>query len=105
MKVIYSKNVIDFLADLIEILYNQDYLGFKDSAKKYVAELITEIDSTITTKHKRIAPEHFDRYGKNMYYVSYRRNKNTIWYVFFNYTENIYYVRYIANNHAVAQYI
>lgn len=105
MKIIYSKEVIDFLAEMIEILYYENYFGFKDAAKKYVEELITEIETSIKSKHKKPASDYFSKYGKNMYYASYRRNKNTTWYVFFNYTKDIYYIRYIGNNHNIGQYL
>lgn len=105
MRIIFSQNVIYFLTDLIEILYNKEYFGFKDSAKKYVEDLVIEIESSITTKHKKFAPEYFSHYGKNMYYVSYRRNKNTTWYIFFNYTQEMYYIRFIGNNHSIGQYL
>jgi len=55
------------------------------------------------------APAYFDKYGKNMKFTWFRKNKNTIWYVFFEtYWENgetIYLVRYVANNHTIAQYL
>lgn len=64
IKIIYSKEVIDFLTDLVEVLYYKEYFGFKDSAKKYVKELITEIDSSLASKHKRVAPDYFSKFGK-----------------------------------------
>ena len=55
------------------------------------------------------APEYFEKYGKNMKYAGFTKNKRTTWYVFFTkYWENdeeIYLVRYIANNHTVAQHL
>ena len=44
-----------------------------------------------------------------MYYVKFKKNNNTQWYVFFNMYmemgEIVYVIRYIANNHLIAQYL
>jgi len=66
-----------------------------------------EIERTLPNKVKKIAPESFNIYGKNMFYSVFKKNKRTQWYVFFNtYQDNkeiIYLVRYISNNHVIAQ--
>ncbi|MFT4221886.1 hypothetical protein [Dysgonomonas sp.] len=105
MNVIFSPEASEYLADLIEILYDNDYLGFKDSAKKYVEELVINIKISINNKSKKKAPAYFNRYGKGLYYAVFKKNDNTQWYVFFNYEDDIYYIRYIGNNHTCAQYL
>jgi hypothetical protein len=44
-----------------------------------------------------------------MFYATFKKNKSTQWYVFFNiYADNgeaIYLVRYISNNHMIAQFL
>jgi hypothetical protein len=105
MTVIFSPETVDYLADLIELLYLNDYFGFKESAKKYVADLVTDVKTTIDKRISKPAPPCFDRYGKNMFYSVFKKNKNTQWYVFFNYDDDIYYIRYIGNNHTCAQYL
>jgi hypothetical protein len=105
MTVIFSPEAADYLADLIEALYLNDYFGFKESAKKYVADLAIDIKTTIDKRINKPAPPYFDRYGGNMSYSVFKKNKNTQWYVFFNYYDDIYYIRYIGNNHTCAQYL
>lgn len=105
MKVIFSRDVIIYLTELIEVLYMGDYFGFQESAIKYVDELAKDIETTINRKQKKEAPPYFSKYGKGLYYVSYRKNKNTQWYVFFNLEDDIYYIRYIGNNHSCSQYM
>ena len=39
------------------------------------------------------------------YYITYQRNSNTTWYIFFSVIEDIYFVKYITNNHVSGQYI
>jgi hypothetical protein len=109
MSVIFSPEVEAYLFELTEILYQKEYFGFKESAVRYVTDLIFEIRDRLPTSVKRIAPEHFSKYGKKLHYVSFRKNKDTQWYVFFNLYEDkgefIYLIRYISNNHVIAQYL
>lgn len=101
----YLSDVKDYLNDLVEILFYQEYFGFRETAKEYVNDIVSFIESNIDhyTKHK--APPYFNRYGKNMFYIKYRSNRRTIWYIFFQKKENRYLVRFITNNHAKGQYI
>jgi hypothetical protein len=109
MKVVFSLEVENYFFELIEILHEKEYFGFKESATKYVRELIKDIQSELETSPKKLAPPYFDKYGRNLYYSSFRRNKSTQWFVFFstysNNGENIYLVEYIANNHSIAHLI
>lgn len=109
MKVVILPEVLDYFEDLMEILYQKEYFGFRVSARKYVTELIEEIEAYLPIVQQKTAPKYFDRYGKNMNYAVFCKNKRTSWYVFFTTyeveNEKIYLVRYIANNHTVAQYL
>jgi len=49
MKIVFSPKVEDYLFELIEILYNKEYFGFKESATSYVKELIQNIQENIST--------------------------------------------------------
>jgi hypothetical protein len=107
MQVIALPEVLEYLKDLIQTLYDEEYFGFEEAAKKYVEELFHDITTTLHTRFKRPAPKYFDRYGKGMYYAVFVKSKNTQWYVFFTIykeqNEVIYLVRYIGNNHVTAQ--
>jgi len=109
MKVVVLPKIYEYLESLVITLYENKYFGFKDSARKYVDDLYDDITENLPVSVKKPAPRYFDKYGKNMYYASFRKNKNTEWYAFFRiYQKNgeiIYQVRYIANNHTVAQYL
>ncbi|GHU59759.1 hypothetical protein FACS189411_16920 [Bacteroidia bacterium] len=75
----------------------------------YVEELFNDINTLLPVKPKRPAPEYFNIYGKDLYYATFKKNKHTQWYVFFNVyekkEETIYLVRYISNNHVISQYL
>ena len=109
MKVIVTPEVYEYLENLVVILYENEYFGFEDSAKKYVDDLYNDIIYSLSFCAKKRAPKYFDKYGKGMYYTNLKKNKNTHWYVFFkqyrNNGEDICQIRYIANNHTVAQYL
>ena len=109
MSVLFIPEIIDYFLDLAEILYDKEYFGFIDTAIKYSDKLFEDIKNELPFKHKKEAPKYFDRYGKNMFYTIFKRNKNTSWYVFFNIyqtkEETFYFVRYISNNHLIAQYL
>jgi hypothetical protein len=106
MQVILLPDVVEYLEDLAVILYEKEYFSFKDN---YIIELYDDIIATLPIHIHKPAPKYFDKYGKNMEYAGFSKNKHTMWYVFFTtYRENgeeIYLVRYIANNHTVAQYL
>lgn len=103
--VFFSQKAVLYLSDLVEILYVNNYFGFKEQAKMYVEELVHEVESSIGTMPKKKAPGYFSKYGDNLYYIGCRKNKNTKWYFFFNVRENNYYIEYIGNNHVIAQYL
>ncbi|OJV37788.1 MAG: hypothetical protein BGO33_07490 [Bacteroidia bacterium 43-41] len=109
MKVLFLPEVRQYFHELEEVLFEKEYFGFEDSAVQYVRELIFEIENSLPIRTCKKAPSYFNRYGKDMHYASFRKNKATQWYVFFTRyrkrDEMIYLVRYISNNHVIAQYL
>ena len=107
MRVLVLPEVRQYLSELIWVLFDNDYFGFLESAEDYVESLFEDIKTTLPNRQKRPAPPYFQRYGKNMFYATFRKSKHTQWYVFFNiYEKNgelTYVVRYISNNHVVAK--
>lgn len=107
MSVIFLSEVREYLRELEEILYAQEYFGFEDQAFEYVKELIVEIENHLHYRLRKPAPAYFDRYGQGMHYAVFRRSRRTRWYVFFTTyrqaDEVVYLVRYITNNHVSAQ--
>ena len=100
MKITYTKAVKIYLNELFKTLYDKEYFGFEETAVNYVVTLILEMKATIHLKYRRKAPLHFSRYGKDLWYVSYPKNKRTTWYFFFTqYSGDIYVIRYKTNNH------
>jgi len=109
MQVTLLPEVLKYLEDLAAILYEKEYFGFEETSLNYVLELYDDILETLPDRLSKPAPEYFNQYGTYMEYASFKKNKRTTWYVFFEIYEDsgeiIYLVRYIANNHTVAQYL
>lgn len=110
-KVIALPEVRFYLTDLIRILYEKEYFSFEDNAKEYVTDLVSEIEKDLPFKVKKLAPELFSRYGENLYYSSFRKNRETTWYVFYTIHYDIptdtatFLIRFISNNHVIAQHL
>ncbi len=110
MNVYAIPEVIEDLENLIDILFEKGYFGFEDKSVNYVVSLFEDIKNNLPKKLKKPAPEYFsDRYGKGLYYVTFKKNNRTQWYVFFRMyrmDEELYYqVRYITNNHTAAHHL
>ena len=109
MNVIILPEVLEYLEELVTILYEKKFFGFLETSSGYVSELIDDINTTLPICLHKPAPKYFDKYGENMEYAVFRKNKNTLWYVFFTTYKNngdvIYLIRYIGNNHVIAQYL
>jgi len=104
-EIIFAKEVELYLDSLMLLLFEEEYFGFPDSAKSYVDHLILFVEQYIGILPCKNAPEHFQRFGQNLKYITYQANKRTSWYIFYQERNNIYLVRYIANNHTIAQYL
>ena len=100
-----------YLTDLIRILFEKGYFSFEDNAVEYVISLISEIEKDLPTKVRKPAPTYFSRYGEGLFYSSFRKNRETVWYIFFSihYDEILdtetFLIRYISNNHVVAKHL
>jgi hypothetical protein len=109
MNVIFFSEVFDDLVSLIPILYENGYFSYEADAVDYVEGLIDDIQTNLPEKRHRPAPKYYDKYGKGMFYASFKKNRRTTWYAFFTKYEadddTIYLVRYIGNNHTEAHHL
>jgi hypothetical protein len=101
--------VIEYLDDLVIILFEKDYFSYYDDAFAYVNDLLLDIKKNLPVKVKRLAPLYFWRYGKNLEFAAFSKNRRTTWYVFFErYVEDgklFFLVKHIENNHTAAKYM
>ena len=101
----FSEESVEYINRLITILFEKNYFGFREDAKKYATGLKEYIEQYIPVLPKHKAPDYFSKYGENMQYVSYPINKRTTWYFFFYQETEVYIICYITNNHYEGQYI
>ena len=109
MTVLFSPQVKEYYSELENILYEKGYFSYEYESIKYVDDLILDIKTNLPNRQHKPAPEYYSKYGKDLYYATFRKNKRTQYYAFFSkYVENeetVYLVRYIGNNHTDAQHL
>jgi hypothetical protein len=110
MNVYTTLEVKQYLNDLVTILFEKGYFSFEEYAHSYVDELLDDILTNLPTRQHKQVPERYARYGDNLHYASFIKNKRTTWYAFFTKyqsenSEIIYLIRYIGNNHTEAQFL
>ena len=72
-KVLAIPEVIDYLNELVDILYEKRYFSFEDTSVEYVVELFEDIITNLPVKPGKPAPKHFDQYGKDMEYAAFKK--------------------------------
>ena len=103
-EIIFSKKVELYLDELMLLLFEEEYFGFPDSAKSYVDNVVSFVEQYIGILPSKNAPDYFQRFGRNLKYITFLANKRTSWYIFYQERNNIYLIRYITNNHVAAQH-
>lgn len=98
-KIKYHKNVLLFFDSLYDVLIEKGYFSFYQTSAKYIEDLVLFVEENIETTPHKEAPAHFANYGNQLHYISYIRNKQTTWYIFFEMTPNHYFIKHITNNH------
>ena len=96
--IIFQRNVQIFLEDLVDILFEKEYFGFKEDAKIYVNEIVQYVNHHNFETGIKKTPDSHKKFGK--YYLKYKANNRTFWYIFFDRKENRFLVNHILNNHS-----
>lgn len=98
IEVIFTPKVIAYLDNLVQILYKKQYLGFIESAEKYVTSIYDSVPGKLkATKHKS-APKELKHLGSK--YIFFKANSRTVWYIFFENRKNKYLITGITNRHS-----
>lgn len=88
----------------MEVLYENEYFGFKESAYKYVGGILDFIELNIKSYSFKELPKKLRKYGN--YYITHFINERTTWYILFDRNDNTYNITFIFNNHEkFAQYL
>ena len=95
--IFYSSEFETQINEIVDILFEKGYLGFKDSALDYGDRIYDFIIKNIDKPISRQSPKAFQKFGA--FYMKYKANENTTWYIFFDRRDNRFLVNHILNNH------
>ena len=95
--VVFSESVENYLEQLIETLFEKEYFGFKIDAKNYVRKIIYYTENHTFENGVYETSTKYSDFGK--YYIRYKANQHTFWYIFFDKKENHVLINHIFNNH------
>lgn len=93
-----ERAVTTYLNNLIDILVEEEYLGFHESAEKYVNDIYDFIYDKVSYTLYRETKSEYAQMG--MYYVVYKANKRTTWLLFFEKNKERILVTHVINNHS-----
>ena len=97
IKVVFTPKVIADLDNLVQILYKKEYFGFIESAEEYVSRIYDATYERCQLGIHKIAPKNISHLGT--YYIFYKSNKRTTWYIFFEKKASAILITGISNNH------
>jgi hypothetical protein len=97
IKVIFTPYVIDFLDDLVRVLYKKEYFGFIETVEEYVLKIYDAVPENIKLSPHKSTPKNLQHLGSN--YIFYKSNNRTTWYIFFERKNQKYLITGIINNH------
>ena len=103
-RITYTEEIEEFLDELGNLLFEKGYFSFYEDAEVYIDKITQYAEQYIGILPGKNAPQHFNCYGSDLKYITYRANKATLWYIFYQQLENVFIVRHITNNHVAAQY-
>lgn len=89
--------VINYLDELVRILYKKEYFGYLETAEEYVSKIYDVIPDIIKLNIHKSIPESLHYLGSN--YIFYKSNQRTTRYVFFEKRKNDFLITGIINNH------
>jgi bifunctional pyridoxal-dependent enzyme with beta-cystathionase and maltose regulon repressor activities len=93
----YTNFVQDFFDELITTLFSKEYFSYEENAIAYVQKLVFYIEENIDGLPHKKSPNSLLKYGD--FYVLYKSNSRTTWYIFFSKKGKNYLIKYLTNNH------
>ena len=98
IKVDISPSVVEYLNELITLLFYDEYFSFEQNAQLYVEKIYDFIEYSLLSFPHKITPNALKKFGS--LYIFYKANNRTTWYIyFFEKHGNRYLITYITNNH------
>lgn len=102
-EIVYQKQVLEFLDDLMFILFKNEYFSYQENAIQYVENLVHYISNNINKPPEKFTPKPLQKFAH--YFFTYAANNHTTWYILYHKQEHRYIISHIFNNHCKeAQY-
>lgn len=96
-KIIYDQDVLEYFDSLVYILFKNDYFSYYENAENYLAKVISFVKLNIRTFPHKNTPKNLLDFGP--YYIFYKANARTTWYIFFEKNDENFLITGILNNH------
>ena len=96
-KVIFTRATLEYFDDLVYTLFSEKYFSFEENAQNYVDKIVNYIIREIDSFPHKTTPKKLKYLGS--FYIFYKANKRTTWYVFFEKKRGQYLVTSILNNY------
>ena len=96
--------VLDQLTESVQALVEKNYFSDEDYAVSYLTDIVRFFQLNIDHMVVKNAPTYFKRFcvmTNELKYVSYRKNRRTTWYAFFEEYGDYVSVVYLNNNHVI----
>jgi len=92
-----TTSVVEYLDELITVLFYDEYFSFEQNAQLYVEKIYDFMEYSLPSLPHKIVPKSLKKLGS--FYIFYKANNRTTWYIFFEKHENRYLITHITNNH------
>jgi hypothetical protein len=96
-KVIFKDELLLYFDELIFTLFVQEYFSYEENAKRYVDKIVDFIILEINSFPHKPTPKKLRYLGS--YYIFYKANNRTTWYIFFERQDFEILITGIINNH------
>jgi hypothetical protein len=96
-KVIFKDELLLYFDELIFTLFVQEYFSYEENAKRYVDKIVDFIILEINSFLHKPTPQKLRYLGS--YYIFYKANNRTTWYIFFERQNFVFLITGIINNH------
>ena len=96
--IIFKQSVIQYLDELVLVLYINEYFGYIESAELFVDKLTDYINEHIITFPARKTPLKIKYLGSK--YMFYKSNQRTTWYIFFEQKDTNFVITNIINSNS-----
>lgn len=99
VEIFFKKEVVEeFFNALVLELFEKDYFSNLESAIEYKEKIIFFIKNSISLFPAKKSPKKLQIFGS--YYIFYKANQNTTWYILFERFDNKFLIKHITNNHS-----